>query len=279
MRVLVLGSEGVLGARVCSHLEDKGIIVVRWDIKLGGEDHDLRNKGAIDRVLQQDDIDYVIFLAFDVGGAKYDVYNKEFIDNNMRLMLYTFESLSKKDTPFLHTSSQMANMSEHPYGALKCISDHYVKHMNCVNVRLWNVYGDEEVGVKSHVIPDFVHQALSTKQINMCSDGTDERQFVYVDDFADAVHHIMLNHNTYKHQTIDLASFEWVSINTIADTIRDICKQSLGLDVQISRKTKGGNNQSHKNEPTKTLFHSQWKPQTSLEQGIQAIIRSKLTKH
>lgn len=269
MRALVLGSEGTLGRSLCKHLDTCGVEVVKWDIKLGDR-YDLRKPNCIDEVLR--DVDYVFFLAFDVGGAKYDVRNKSYLDNNIMLIHNTFDSLSRAGKPFCYTTSQMANMITNPYGVLKCLSDFYVKYLNGVNVRLWNVYGNEPIDEKSHVIPDFVHQALTTGEINMMSDGSDERQFMHSFDFADALYHIMQNHELYKQQNriIDLTTFQWTTINNVADIIKDVIG---GRNIVIKRKPYSCNNHTHKNEPIRSLFHDNWCPKLTIEEGISQVIK------
>lgn len=271
MRVLVLGSEGTLGKSLCQYLDQCGIEVVNWDIKLGAQ-YDLRQQHCIDKVLET--VDYVFFLAFDVGGAKYDVHHKQYLDNNLMLLYNTFDSLSKANKPFCYTTSQMANMITNPYGVLKCLSDFYVQFLNGVNVRLWNVYGNESINEKSHVIPDFVHQAWTTGEINMLSDGSDERQFMHSSDFARAMYHIMNNHEMYKQHksVIDLTSFQWTTINNVADIIKGVIKNKHGRDTVIKRKPYTCNNQTCKNEPTKSLFHDKWMPMLTLEEGISYVI-------
>lgn len=271
MRVLVLGSEGTLGKSVCNYLNKKEIDIIRWDIKIS-TDHDLRKSNCIDDVLKI--VDYVIFLAFDVGGSKYDVNNKEFIDSNVLLLYNTFESLSKVNVPFLYTTSTMSNMISNPYGVLKCLSNFYVKYLNGLNVRLWNVYGDEDISDKTHVIPDFVHQACATGKITMLSDGKDERQFLYCDDLSDAIYNIMTNHNVFiqKNNVIDITSFEWTTINEIAEIIKNIFAETYKINIIIERNLYAHDNHSLKNEPEMSLLHKTWSASTSLKQGIANII-------
>ncbi len=272
MRVLVLGSEGTLGSSICSYLEARAIEVVHWDIKLGLQ-FDLRAPNNIDDVLQT--VDYVFFLAFDVGGSKYDVNNKPYIDNNMQLILNTFASLEKANVPFTYTTSQMSNMHTNPYGVLKRISDFYVEYLKGVNVRIWNVYGLESIDSRTHVIPDFVHKAWTTGKITMLSDGTDQRQFMHCNDFADAMYHIMMNHEAYTShgKVIDFASFAWVSIMEVAEVIQYVLAKQYNHHVTIETKPYKNNNHMVMNEPVATLFHSQWQPKLSLEEGIADVIK------
>ena len=90
MRVLVLGSHGCVGTAVTQYFKEKGHDVVSWDIKMGPE-YDLRIPGSLDSILPT--VDFVLFLAFDVGGSKYNINSIQYIENNMDLLRNTFHSL------------------------------------------------------------------------------------------------------------------------------------------------------------------------------------------
>ena len=96
--------------------------------------------------------------------------------------------------------------------------------MNGINVKLWNVYGDEDISEKSHVIPDFIDSALKKNIIKMKTQGNDLRQFIHCDDFSEALFEIMNNHGSFitSSKTIDLSSYEWLSIYDLANEIKDI---------------------------------------------------------
>jgi len=278
MKVLLLGSEGTLGKSLYNFLCERNINVIKWDIKLN-DNHDLRNKKCIDEVLK--DVNYVLFLAFDVGGAKYDVNNKDFIDNNMKIILNTFDSLYLSKKPFIYTTSCMSTMITNPYGSLKNISEHYVSLLdNGINVKLWNVYGSEEINDKSHVIPDFIDSAFKNKIIHMRTKGNDERQFLYSIDFSEAIYFIIINHNKIKKnmyedglKTIDISSYNWVSIYDLALIIKNIFKLEYNIDIDIIKGDKSDNH-SDKPEPKYSLLNKYWTPTFSLENGIKDMIKN-----
>jgi len=71
MKILVLGSEGVIGSALCTVLKAEGHDVIHWDIKLTN-DHDLSNSLNVYRLKNIiDNCDFMFFLAYAVGGAKY----------------------------------------------------------------------------------------------------------------------------------------------------------------------------------------------------------------
>jgi nucleoside-diphosphate-sugar epimerase len=277
MKVLILGSEGTLGCAVCKNLEKNNIEIIRWDIKLG-EEYDLRKEGSIDEILKE--VDYVLFLAFDVGGAKYHVNNKDFIDNNMKIILYTFDSLYKSDKPFIYTTSCMSNMLTNPYGVLKNISEHYVNLKNGINIKLWNVYGNEEVSDKSHVIPDFIYSAIKNKHIKIKTDGSESRQFLHCDDFSEAIYLIMNNHNTFyeyvkqtDHKTIDITSYVWTSIHEISLEIKEFLYECYNIDIDIV-KGDAKDSHTHVNIPTTSILNDMWEPKILIKDGLKNIIQT-----
>ena len=86
MNVLILGSYGLIGKNLSNFLKNKKYNTIDFDIKMGN-DYDLRTtkgKDKLESIIQN--IDYVFFLAYDVGGSKYlqNINNiSEYIENNI----------------------------------------------------------------------------------------------------------------------------------------------------------------------------------------------------
>jgi UDP-glucose 4-epimerase len=86
-----------------------------------------------------------------------------------------------------------------------------------VRVRLWNVYGaPEEHSERSHVVADFVRQAIDTGEIRMLTTGDERRQFIYIDDVCRAFHQALAQG---LQGLYDVTSFEWVSVRHVAEVI------------------------------------------------------------
>ena len=185
MKILVLGSEGIIGNGLCKKLKTLGHEVSGWDILLGPE-QDLRISAP-----DMSSFDFVFFLAYDIGGSKY-LINKttSFINNNMKIMINTFDELEKSGTPFIFASSQMQNM-DHPYGTLKRIGENYTTILGGLSIRFWNVYDYEEVSVKSHVIPDFIKQFINTGRIKLLTDGVVSSP-IKISLYSDLLNHTLL---------------------------------------------------------------------------------------
>ena len=169
MKHLILGSSGQIGTALTQWCDANSIQFTEFDVVMdSAEDLRVENNERLNEGLA--DADFVMFLAYDVGGSRYlsgkqDQF--EFISNNARFMEYTFRALKDTGKPFIFISSQMANLSFSPYGALKAVGEHYTRALGGIVVKLWNVYGVETDLEKSHVITDFIHKANNTKCIDL----------------------------------------------------------------------------------------------------------------
>lgn len=269
MKYLVLGSAGQVGLELTSFLKNKGHNVATFDI-VDSANQDLRIRDAADKAIEE--ADFVYFLAFDVGGSRYlakyqNTY--EFIDNNMKLMAYTFDSLHKHKKPFIFASSQMSNMSYSPYGVLKAVGENYTKILNGLVVKFWNVYGLEHDANKSHVVTDFIHSAATTGQINMLTDGQEERQMLHAEDCCECLEILSTNYdNISREEQLHITSFEWSKIIDLANIIAE----SFPGTIVSPAESKDNVQLNKRNEPSTDILEY-WKPKLSLRDGIDKIIR------
>lgn len=268
MKYLILGSSGQIGLELCKFLKNHGEEVVEFDI-INSPEEDLRVSNVLDNIMPK--IDFVMFLAFDVGGSRYlkkyqNTY--EFIENNTKLTLYTFESIKKFNKPFIFASSQMANMSYSPYGISKTLGETYTKILNGLTVKFWNVYGPENDLEKSHVITDFIIKAKEGK-ITMMTDGTEERQFLHAEDCSNALYILSKKYSEVdREKNLHITNFKWNSIIDVAKIIKNV----IPCEIQKSEE-KDSVQLNKKNEPDPYIL-SFWKPKISLEEGINKIINS-----
>ena len=199
MIITVLGSSGQIGAYLSEYLSKKGHIVREFDIVNDPHEDMTRIPNPFLRNVIMDS-DFVFFLAFDVGGSHYlkkYQHTFKFIDNNTRMMANAFGYLSEYKKPFLFASSQMSNMSYSPYGVMKRVGELYTKSLGGLIVKFWNVYGIEKDMEKAHVITDFIHKGFETGVINMMTDGTEQREFLYAEDCCEALEQVMLEHSEF----------------------------------------------------------------------------------
>ena len=216
MRNLILGSEGFVGTSLCRYLESNGEEIVRLDIKRSS-DEDLRNAS-----IDVGHLDRIYFLAWDVGGAKY-LYLEETqhdqLDWNLKILLNVMPQLKLAKVPFLFVSSQLAEEYDNAYGVTKRLGEVWTHIIGGVRVRLWNVYGELEVpSRRSHVVSDFVHQAVMDGRIKMMTSGEERRQFVHIDDVCRAM---QMAFDLSPDGIYDITSFEWTTVLRVAQIIAE----------------------------------------------------------
>ena len=270
MRVTILGSSGQIGAYLTEYLRKKGHQVTEFD-KNYDEKHDmtvipnLRLHGSIMNS------DFVFFLAFDVGGSHYlkkYQHTFGFLDNNARMMVNAFEYIQKYKKPFVFASSQMSNMSYSPYGVMKRVGELYTKSLNGLIVKFWNVFGIETDMEKAHVITDFIKKGFETGTIDMMTDGTEEREFLYAEDCCEALEAIMENYSDFtSDDDLHITTGDSTDILGIARTIQSLFEET-GREVTIvPAESKDEVQKDARNVPD-PYIKKWWQPNTSVTEGI-----------
>jgi nucleoside-diphosphate-sugar epimerase len=264
-RILVLGSSGQVGGYLCPFLAKQGHEVAGFDI-VESPNQDLRitDNELLDDLVRASD--FVYFLAFDVGGSRYlkkYQHTFDFTNNNIRLMSNTFSCLKKHQKPFVFASSQMSNMDYSPYGSQKRLGEHYTELLGGVTVKFWNVYGIEKDLEKSHVITDFILKAKNNGVIDMLTDGTEERQFLYAEDCSEALNVVREKYEELdRDRDIHITNHRWDTILSVAD---EVVKHFPAEVVPSDKKDEV--QKGKRNEPDPYILEF-WKPKTTLEQGI-----------
>jgi nucleoside-diphosphate-sugar epimerase len=274
MKVLVLGSHGCVGTAVTNYFREKGHEVLDWDIKMGDQ-YDLRKPNNLDTILP--DVDFCIFLAFDVGGSKYNIHSLQYIENNTDILRNTFRSLEKYKVPFIHTSSMMSNMNNNPYAVLKRLGELYTDIVGGVSVKLWNVYGSEPITEKSHVIPDFIQQAIQADAIRMRTSGCEQRLFLHSSDFAAALYIIFEKYRLFVGKgEIDISCRTWVTVKEVAMIVQDLTNELLQKQIDVVEGTYNDTFHSKVNQPTDSYLDTVWSPNVSLKEGVRMVYLSML---
>ena len=273
MRVTILGSSGQIGAYLTEYLRDKGHEVIEFD-KNFDEKHDMtvipniKLHGAIHQS------DFVFFLAFDVGGSHYlkkYQHTFGFLDNNARMMVNAFEYIQKYKKPFVFASSQMSNMSYSPYGVMKRVGELYTKSLNGLIVKFWNVYGIENDMEKAHVITDFIAKGFETGTIDMMTDGTEQREFLYAEDCCEALETVMQEYTAFtSSDELHITSGISTSILEIARNIQSLFKE-IDKEVDVSPSPSKDDVQKDARNVPDPYIKKWWQSKTSITDGIKKV--------
>ena len=273
MRITILGSSGQIGAYLTEYLRNKGHDVIEFD-KADADWMDMTKipNLSLDNAIEKSD--FVFFLAFDVGGSRYlkkYQHTFKFIDNNTRMMANAFGYLEQYKVPFIFASSQMSNMSYSPYGAMKRVGELYTKSLGGLIVKFWNVYGIEKDIEKSHVITDFIRKGFETGKIDMLTDGTEKREFLYAEDCCEALEKVMEEYETLdSDDNLHITSFDSTTILDIANIIRQLFLSDRKIVQLIPSESKDEVQKDARNEADPYILKL-WKPKTPIRDGIKKV--------
>ena len=275
MRITILGSSGQIGAYLTEYLRDKGHDVREFDM-INSEDQDMTKIPNPNLHARISTSEFVFFLAFDVGGSRYlkkYQHTFKFIDNNTRMMANAFGYLEQYKVPFIFASSQMSNMSYSPYGVMKRVGELYTKSLGGLIVKFWNVYGIEKDMEKSHVITDFIRKGFETGKIEMLTDGTEKREFLYAEDCCEALEKVMEEYETLdSDDNLHITSFHSTTILEIANIIRQLFLSDHKIITLIPSEAKDEVQKDARNEADPYILKL-WKPKTSIRDGIKKVFK------
>ena len=272
-RITVLGSSGQIGAYLTKYLRDKGHDVREFDIA-NGEDQDMTKIPNCDLHARIATSEFVFFLAFDVGGSHYlkkYQHTFKFIDNNARIMANVFGYLNQYKVPFVFASSQMSNMSYSPYGVMKKVGELYTKSLEGLIVKFWNVYGIEKDMEKAHVITDFIRKGFETGVIDMMTDGTEAREFLYAEDCCEALEIIMGHYDKLSSDDeLHITTGNYTTILEIARIIQRLFS-TIDKEVVITRSECIDEVQKDARNKPDPYIQKFWRAKTSVKEGLSKV--------
>ena len=273
MKIAILGSSGQIGSYLTEYLREKNHEVFEFDI-VNGDHQDMThipNTYLRNAIMNSD---FVFFLSFDVGGSHYlkkYQHTFKFINNNVRMMANVFGLIEQYEKPFVFASSQMSSMSYSPYGVLKRVGELYTKSLQGLIVKFWNVYGIERDMEKAHVITDFIHKGFKTGDINMMTDGKEEREFLYAEDCCEALETIMGCYDQFSStDELHITTGVSTSILEIAQNIQSLFK-SIGKEIKISPSSSKDEVQKDARNIPDPYIRKWWTPKTTVVDGISKV--------
>ena len=272
-KILVLGSGGQVGAYLTEYLRCADVEVMEFDITNGShQDMTMIPNGELEAKIYM--ADFVYFLAFDVGGSHYlkkYQHTFNFIDNNTRLMANAFGLIEKYNKPFVFASSQMSNMSYSPYGVLKRVGELYTKSLGGLIVKFWNVYGIEKDMNKAHVITDFIRKGFESGDIDMMTDGTEAREFLYAEDCCEALETVMDEYDNLScDDELHITTGVYTTVLEIAEEIKSLFA-GIGKTITVTPAQSKDEVQKDARNVPDPYIKEFWQPTTSVKEGLKKV--------
>ena len=183
-------------------------------------------------------------------------------------MANVFGHLADYNKPFIFASSQMSNMSYSPYGVMKRVGELYTKSLGGLIVHFWNVYGIEKDHDKAHVITDFIRKGFETGVIDMMTDGTESREFLYAEDCCEGLEAVMGNYDRLtSDDELHITTGNSTTILEIAQSIQKLFS-NIGKEVIIKAAESKDEVQKDAKNVSDPYIQKFWRSTTSVKEGL-----------
>ena len=304
-KIYVAGHNGLVGSAIVRKLKNEGFtnIIVRSHTEL-----DLTNQNAVNAFFETEKPDYVFMAAAKVGGIQ---ANREALDQFMYVntmiefntIMAAFNTGVKKfcfmgsgciyprDCPqpikeeYLLTAP--LEITNEGYALAKIsglklceyLNTHHSDRADFISVMPCNLYGpgDNYHPEHSHVIPALLrkfHEAKvnNSKQVTMWGTGSAMREFLHIDDIADASIFLMQNYSGDPGEPVNTPGMSWIHIGCGADlTMKELGQKiakTVGFEGEIVYDHIHPDGTPRKLLDSSKLFNLGWRPSISLEEGL-----------
>jgi GDP-L-fucose synthase len=293
-KIYVAGHNGMVGSAIVRKLKELGYTKI---ITKSRKELDLTNQFQVNHFFHFEKPEYVFLAAAKVGGIKAnDDFRADFIyenliiqsnvikasyDNKVKKLLFLGSScIYPKHCPqpikeeYLLTglleSTNDAYAIAKIAGIKMCQSFNQQYGTNYISVMPTNLYGpnDNYDLNNSHVLPAMIRKFHEAKIENKSSveiwgTGSPMREFLYVDDLAQACHYLMLNYN--ESEIVNIGTGQDVTIAELAVVIKNI----VGFEGEIYFNTEMPDGTPRKLLDVSKLKDLGWEYKTSLKEGIE----------
>ena len=292
-KIYVAGHDGMVGSAIVRNLQSKGYknFVFRHF-----RDLDLRNQEAVNKFFEQEKPDYVFLAAAKVGGIGANTEQiADFLYENMMIEMNVINAAFRngvKKLEFLGSSCIYPKFAPQPmkenclltssleptnegYALAKISGLKYCEYLNrqygtnYISVMPTNLYGpnDNYHPEHSHVLPALIRRFHEAKLNNLPSvtcwgDGTPFREFMFVDDMADAC--VFLMNNYEGNETVNIGTGKELTIKQLTELVAKV----VGFTGEIKWDTSRPNGTPRKLLDVSKLHSLGWNHKVELEDGI-----------
>lgn len=295
-KIYVAGHRGMVGSAIVRRLRELGYTNLVYQTS---KELDLRRQKEVEKFFEQEKPEYVFLAAAKVGGIyANDTYPAEFIYDNLMIEANIIHSAYKTEVKkllFLGSSCIYPKLSEQPIkeeylltGTLEATNEAYAiakitgielckfyrRQYGCdfISAMPTNLYGtNDNFDLKtSHVMPALIRKFHEAKErgdneVVMWGTGKPRREFLYVDDLADACVHLMLNYSGTMH--VNIGTGKDIEIRELSEIIKEV----VGFKGEIINDLTKPDGTPRKLLDVDVLTSTGWRYKTDLREGIEKV--------
>lgn len=295
-KIYVAGHRGMAGSAIVRALQKQGFVHI---ITRTSHELDLRNQQAVAEFFASEKPDYVFLAAAKVGGiVANNTYRGEFIYDNILIqsnIIHNAYLQGVKKLLFLGSSciypklapqplkeeyllTGLLEETNQPYAIAKiagiemCNAYRAQYGCNFISAMPTNLYGpnDNYDLEKSHVLPALLRKCIEAKnagasQMVVWGSGNPKREFMHVDDLADACLFLMKNY--HEAGLVNVGTGVDVSIKELAHTIENV----VGFEGEIVFDSTKPDGTPRKLMDVSKINAMGWQASISLEDGIASV--------
>jgi GDP-L-fucose synthase len=298
-KIFVAGHRGMVGSAIVRKLQAEGYnnLVVRTSSEL-----DLRNQAAVEKFFALEKPEYVFLAAAKVGGIMANnTYRADFLYENLMIesnVIHQSYVHEVKKLLFLGSSCIYPKMApqplkeeyllsgyleetNEPYAIAKIagikLCENYRRQYGCdfISAMPTNLYGpnDNYDLQKSHVLPALIRKFVEAKKsrapyVEVWGTGSPLREFLHVDDLANACLFLMQNYSSTEF--VNIGSGLEISIKDLALLI----KKATGYNGELKFDSGKPDGTPRKLMDGNKLKRLNWSPKITLDQGLREVIDS-----
>ncbi len=295
-KIYIAGHRGMVGSAILRKLKSEGFtnFVFRTSKEL-----DLRNQAAVNAFFSQERPDYVFLAAAKVGGIlANNIYRAEFLYDNLMIeanIIHAAHTYLVKKLLFLGSSciypklapqplkeeyllTGLLEQTNEPYAIAKIagikLCDAYRAQYgdNFISAMPTNLYGpNDNYDLKtSHVLPALMRKFIEAKnnhaqEVVLWGTGSPLREFMHVDDLADACYFLMENFN--EAGFLNVGTGVDLSIYELAQKIKKV----VGYEGEIVQDTSKPDGTPRKLMDVSKLRKVGWEAKIDLDKGLQMV--------
>jgi GDP-L-fucose synthase len=295
-KIYVAGHRGMVGSAIVRKLQAEGYTSI---VTRTSKDLDLKEQGAVRDFFAKEKPDVVVLAAAKVGGIHANnVYRAQFLYENLMIesnVIHSAYENGVKKLLFLGSSciypkmapqplkeesllTGLLEQTNEPYAIAKIagikLAESYRRQygVNYISAMPTNLYGpnDNYDLNNSHVLPALIRKFHTAKVTNAPSvevwgTGSPMREFLHVDDLADACFFLLGNYN--EEMFVNIGTGEDLTIKALAEMIKDI----VGYSGELKWNTEKPDGTPRKLMDVSRLHNLGWKHRIGLREGITAV--------